>query len=637
MDTLDIGKFHAEGLLHLNDAASIREDETYDFYVFNWHFVTMASDIDPLAIKRLPVPKFTVVLELAPGDPLMLVPREVFDGYMVLDPTAEENGRLVAFPRPLEMDGREGRVFRGAVPTIGSFGFGTPAKGFELLVEAVNREFDKAIVRINIPHGQYVETDIIHRMPYAERVKDVCRQIAKPGIEVSFTNEFLSPTELVQWCTQNDLNCFMYTRALPGLSATTDQCIISGQPLLTLTNDTFRHIHRYIEPYPFQGLRKAIATTGKTVRLIQQEWSKERFQDKFHQMLSDAGIITMPHIEKCVPHIAQTDSIFVISRNSPGADNPFDYARKIANSIGRSRQHQIRHISYESAVETLASLGPSGAAGIVFVDYDLAACIQLDAIVSTLPCRKIIIPRADELRETEYPYTWANVVIIPRLPIIPFHTTSAGLKTPARIVLLGFSANSALLQEIIQKVLGEVPTAEVVVECDAPDPAAVAKKGTAPSGEAQPHVSWAFLKSGDRSLPDYFGESSLIIANNDPARTQELESLISIAMVTERPVVFTRRGVFPQLLGRELYVEDHSIAEIIRMGMAAHIKVLYDFGEWTFATALRRILDESWRPTISPVPDNAIVALSPAQFLQVAALGTGVTVTGHEKRVHFRH
>lgn len=631
IDTMDVDLFNQTSLLKRKGEADGGQSGTaYDFYVFNWHFITMASDIDANAIRRIAAPKFSVVLELAPGDPLMLVPAGVFDGYIALDPSIQDMGPIFAFPRPLEMEPRKGRPVSGDVPVIGSFGFGTPAKGFELLVEAVNREFDRAKVRINIPHGKYVETDIIHAMPYAKRLEEVCRKIAKPGIDVSFSSEFLTPEGLVEWCAQNDLNCFMYTRALPGLSATTDQCIISGQPLLTLTNDTFRHIHRYIEPYPYQGLRQAIATSGAHVRDIQNDWSKDKFRDLFHRMLGTSGIIPMPDVPPLRQnHDGQGSTILVVSRGGETPDNLTDHGQKIANALGRSRTRQIRHVSYEAAAAALAALEGAVPAGVILVDYDLTRREPAGAAFADLPCPKIVIPSSDGVSIADYPYAWSNTVVVPRLPVIPFHTTSTGLKTPRSVILLGFSRNAPLLEETLKKIFAENAAIEVIVEAPngAPPPGGV---GVAPNDGQS--IAYAPFSLGDPNLPHRFGESSLVIAYNDTARTGELEALFSVALVTERPVVFTRKGVFPSLLGRERYMEDDPTPDLIQMGVAAHIRVFYDFGEWTFATGLRRVLDGSWRAAVAAPADAAVSLIDPEAFLRIAVMGTRAQPAGGASR-----
>src|SRR4051812_46438609 len=118
----------------------------YDFYFFNYHYITM-SWLDTKTIKALlPGVKITMVLEVAPDDPFVFCPAEDFDAYCVLDPTlnpAKEN--VFAFPRPLETFDEEFGYEPKEVPVIGSFGFATPGKGFEHVIDAVNREFEKAV------------------------------------------------------------------------------------------------------------------------------------------------------------------------------------------------------------------------------------------------------------------------------------------------------------------------------------------------------------------------------------------------------------------------------------------------------------------------------------------------------------
>jgi hypothetical protein len=72
---------------------------------------------------------------------------------------------------------------------------------------------------------------------------------------------------------------------MPGLAATTDQAIVSEQPLSISENNTFRHITKYIKPYPHLSLREAIATTKPIVKQIKQDWSQHNFLKHFEAML----------------------------------------------------------------------------------------------------------------------------------------------------------------------------------------------------------------------------------------------------------------------------------------------------------------------------------------------------------------
>ena len=267
-------------------------DSRYDFYAFNYHHVRMAW-LDPSSVRRLPGFKLTFVLETLPGNPFVLCPPDAFDAYCALDPTMTTSDRRVyAFPRPLEPRPPLPAPPSAPVPVIGTFGFATRGKGFELVVDAVNREFDKAVVRINIPSSTFAHRprSLWKSNDYSEVLSDLCRKRAKPGVDVVISHDYLSKPDLIRWCAENTLNCFLYDRNMPGLSATTDQAIVSDRPLAVSANPTFRHIHPYVSPYPAQSLRESIGSSMNGVRAMQHDWTPENFTARFEQVLADAGI-----------------------------------------------------------------------------------------------------------------------------------------------------------------------------------------------------------------------------------------------------------------------------------------------------------------------------------------------------------
>lgn len=254
---------------------------SYDFYLFNYHFSTTGW-LDTKSIKKLPGLKGTIVLEILPNDPFVYCSPFDFDFYCVLDPSMTlRHKKVFIFPRPLDAYQGELSNKTNETPVIGSFGFATKGKGFEHVVAAVNKEFDKAIVRINIPHGTY--TDLSHN--YAKELAKKCKALAKPGIDVKVTHDFMSKVELIKWCRENTLNCFLYDRDMPGLAATTDQAITSERPLSVSDNPTFRHITKYLKPYPKQSLRESIQSSADIVRKMKMDWSSESFCSLFEKML----------------------------------------------------------------------------------------------------------------------------------------------------------------------------------------------------------------------------------------------------------------------------------------------------------------------------------------------------------------
>ena len=272
------------------DYIELRKDDLkipaeYDFYFFNYHFITTGW-LDTKSVKKLPGLKGTIILEVLPNDPFVYCSPFDFDFYCVLDPSMTlKHKKVFAFPRPLDEYTGPLSKKENPVPVIGSFGFATKGKGFEHVVSAVNREFDKAVVRINIPHGTY--TDESHQ--YAHELAAICKGLAKPGVDVQVTHTFFSKEELIHWCSENTLNCFLYDRNFPGLSATTDQSITSERPLAISDNNTFRHIAKYLTPYPHQSLKESIEKSVPAVVQMKRDWSRESFRKLFETMIEKLG------------------------------------------------------------------------------------------------------------------------------------------------------------------------------------------------------------------------------------------------------------------------------------------------------------------------------------------------------------
>jgi FkbM family methyltransferase len=264
----------------------------YDFYVFNYHQITMGW-LDTKILKQLPGFKATIVLEVLPNNPFVMCPKDHFDAYLVLDPTLSVmDHNVFPFPRPLENTSHKYVYQEKSVPVIGSFGFATIGKGFDLVINAVNREFEKAIVKINIPAGDYVSKETFDRLN--NELKNVP---TKEGVVVEITNHYFNKEQLIEWCAQNTLNLFLYNRNIPGLSATTDQAIVSGRPLAISTDNTFRHIHTYLTPYPFQSLKESIQNSPPIVSQIQKNWAPDAFSKRFEYVLSASNVSTIQKSE----------------------------------------------------------------------------------------------------------------------------------------------------------------------------------------------------------------------------------------------------------------------------------------------------------------------------------------------------
>jgi len=254
-------------------------DTTYDFYIFNYHYIVL--NVDQSLLSRLNGLKISVVTEVDNDNPLIYTP-DIFDFYIVIDPTIIETNKVYSFPRPLETYDILDRKYNDDV-IIGSFGFLTDGKRFDLVVDAVENEFDSALIRFNFPHATYVPLHT-YSANYDKIINRV-NLIQNRNIKVEITKNYLTKEELIEWCSNNTLNCFFYDRNCPGLSAVTDQAISSESALSINNNGTFRHILKYIKPYPDWSLKYSIENSKEFVVKMKKDWSTEIFCAKFENIL----------------------------------------------------------------------------------------------------------------------------------------------------------------------------------------------------------------------------------------------------------------------------------------------------------------------------------------------------------------
>jgi FkbM family methyltransferase len=244
--------------------------------------------LDTKLVKQLPGFKATIVLEVSQNNPFHYVSKDVFDAYLVLDPTCKHfQNNVYVFPRPLEVAFypiAEHNV--GEVPVIGTFGLSFAEKGFDEVVKAVNEEFEAATIRINVPNSVNITPQGVNDFKALLSSFNL-----KDKIKVELSDHYFSKEELINWCAQNTLNIFLYNRLTEsGLSTTTDQAIVSCRPLAISTNPTFRHIHKYIKPYPYLSLKKSIESTIPLVKKMQEDWSPLSFVLKFEAVLKENNV-----------------------------------------------------------------------------------------------------------------------------------------------------------------------------------------------------------------------------------------------------------------------------------------------------------------------------------------------------------
>lgn len=580
----------------------------YDFWVFNYHPNTMAPTLPRDLLPYFKGPKFAIVLEVEPDNPIKFVPAADFDSCMVLDPTAIASAKVTPFPRPLRGTARRGRPTVRPVPIIGSFGLGTPGKGFEQVVEAVNREFDRALVRVNVPPASHVDPIMfkVHQMKYIEYIGKLCKKIARPGIEIEFTDEFFDGEQLVDWCGENDLNCFMYTRRQSGLSATTDQCVISGQPLIVSSNDTFRHIHPYIAPYPKLSLREAMRTTGPAVRQMQEDWSIDSFQKTFYDMLLDHGVVAKGQAITTVqprkpekPRRIPTTVVLATTEQRSLTD-PVSYVARVAAAIGRTGEYRPLILSYRDATELQRGLFWMAPAAVILCGTIEGADVPavLEPLAIPLFHLPITVGQALAADSIHLPPALENrIQRIERGLTIPYFTALPPLPPgPPRICLMGVRGPGNVFELILSKIQRERPDAHVLVaklpgeSAEHDDCFAKNLKAARSRLKLTPAMQIIEINMpGDaHHIIHLAGTFHLNVIADDGVHSDLLMNFAELIMTTERATVFTKLAPFAGLKDVP-FLEDAQIDALVKKGAGVQSAVYNRCCEWSMYTQFDRL------------------------------------------------
>lgn len=127
------------------------------------------------------------------------------------------------------------------VPIFGSFGFGFESKGFDKIVEIVNNQYDKAIIKFVTPVSYYDSNGIYTIKQMFQKCN---KNITKPGIKLLVSTDFLTNDEIALFLKSNTMNIFLYDKLDGrGISSVLDYAIASGKPLGISDSHMFRHVY----------------------------------------------------------------------------------------------------------------------------------------------------------------------------------------------------------------------------------------------------------------------------------------------------------------------------------------------------------------------------------------------------------
>jgi SAM-dependent methyltransferase len=240
--------------------------------IYNY-YVSTQPWLNRRVMARHSVPHVGVIHEVTQEVADQFQP-QLFDAAIAPDPTlllrnplVFKTGRLV--PR------YENRQPLPGVLRIGSFGFGTPGKGFEALVARVQDEFDQAVIALNIPFSTFADADGTRARAIAERCR---RAITKPGIQIEIDHQYFSNAGVLDFLARNSLNAFFYeAQGGRGISSALDAALAVGRPIAVTKSSMFRHV-RHVRPsvtVEDQRLTDIIGRGFAPIAGLAAEWSAE--------------------------------------------------------------------------------------------------------------------------------------------------------------------------------------------------------------------------------------------------------------------------------------------------------------------------------------------------------------------------
>jgi hypothetical protein len=164
------------------------------------------------------------------------------------------------------------------IPIIGSFGFGFYRKGFEKIIESVNKEYTRAIIKLVVPEAHFNGGTYYH-----ESIAAKCRNLLKPGIELMITDQFFDTEQLLRFLNSNAINLFLYEHQTTiGISSAIDYALSVDTPLGITNVPMFRHIYRpeISIDYGIKNIIRDYKNEYKT------KWTNEKLVEKMDSLLS---------------------------------------------------------------------------------------------------------------------------------------------------------------------------------------------------------------------------------------------------------------------------------------------------------------------------------------------------------------
>jgi hypothetical protein len=223
---------------------------------------------------------------------------DCFDMLIDIDPNGLEKTNVFNIPRPIYENVDELlanyvssteeihnfiNYRENDLPIFGSFGFGFQDKGFDKIVDIINKHYDNAIIKFIMPFAHY---DLCGTYNYNTVCEKCIKCNIKPGIKLMITTFFCSNEDILYFLKSNSMNIFLYDPMLDrGMSSVLDYALSVNVPFCISDSYTFRHVYSDEVCAYKTELPMCFRTSLKHLKLFQTNNSHMNVINKFKKFL----------------------------------------------------------------------------------------------------------------------------------------------------------------------------------------------------------------------------------------------------------------------------------------------------------------------------------------------------------------
>jgi hypothetical protein len=175
------------------------------------------------------------------------------------------------------------------VPIFGSFGFGFQNKGFDKIVDLINKTHDNAIIKFIMPFAHYDPNAVNN---YNTVYTKCLKYNVKPGIKLMTITAFCSNEDILYFLKSNYMNIFLYDSLQGrGTSSVIDYALSVNTPFGISNSYMFRHIYSDEICLYKTELSKCYSNSLKHVELFQVKNSHKNVICKFKEIMNNTDSV----------------------------------------------------------------------------------------------------------------------------------------------------------------------------------------------------------------------------------------------------------------------------------------------------------------------------------------------------------